>query len=111
MRHQTASHPRLKNEACNSYKQTAHSENIKVSIVVNQLLTCAGMKGAFVGRDVMNFDTQQTQVTINAAEEHGTRRGAQRQARRCCRLVKVCTLVKWNLARTEIVICDAGRTA
>lgn len=69
------------------------------------------MKGAFVGRDVMNFDTQQTQVTINAAEEHGTRRGAQRQARRCCRLVKVCTLVKWNLARTEIVICDAGRTA
>lgn len=73
MRHQTASHPRLKNEACNSYKQTAHSENIKVSIVVNQLLTCADMKGAFVGRDLMNFDTQQTQVTINAAEEHGTR--------------------------------------
>lgn len=35
VQHQTASHLQLKNGACNSYKQMAHSENIKVSVITS----------------------------------------------------------------------------
>lgn len=60
MQHQTASHLHLKNGACNSYKQMAHSENIKVSIITSSYIQI----GKSHLEAMTESDAQQTRVTI-----------------------------------------------